>query len=188
MSHTPEIGFSNAALPKKGTIVVFCDNENRFGAGIESWPVHEALKKAMDAAEFKGRFGQVLDVLTPAGSEFDRVLVVGLGEVSKLVEFSWLRLGGKVWGKISKSARATVCLELPSEGKVDASQSADFALGMKLSAYRFNIYKTKENKKKTKKAPVAQFTVAELESIWSNCHSSVVLVNAKKESESMWHQ
>ncbi|MEE2641880.1 MAG: hypothetical protein VX768_14730, partial [Planctomycetota bacterium] len=42
----------------------------------------------------------------------------------------------------------------------------------------------KKRKKKAKKSQLAPFTVAELENLWKNCHSSIVLVNAKKGDQS----
>ena len=103
MSKIPSISFSAAKAPTKGTVVVFCDEDNTLTKSGEALDDNGVLSAAMKAADFKGGFGKTLGLYTPAETKLDRILLVGLGKLDKLSEHHWLRLGGKI-----RSAAASV--------------------------------------------------------------------------------
>ena len=129
------------------------------------------VAKAAGTAKFKGKSGGTLDLIAPAGLAADRLLVVGVGgegkasdgetkgsEVAKLNEpakpsepakpFEPANLGGIVVAKIGRGARASVLFDLPptiSPSTIDPGHAAaEFALGLKLRDYRFDLYRTKK--------------------------------------------
>ena len=72
----------------EGAVVVF---SSKNGDGFElSPPAKEfddntsgALIKAANASKFKGKFGQMIEIIAPAGVSANRVLLVGVGEKEK---------------------------------------------------------------------------------------------------------
>ena len=72
------------------------------------------------------------------------MLVVGVapGKDGKPLDFAVL--GGFVSGKLGKSKAVAAVFESPGE-PWDAGAAAEFALGVRLRAYRFEKYKTKKN-------------------------------------------
>ncbi|NKB51294.1 MAG: leucyl aminopeptidase [Rhizobiaceae bacterium] len=145
----PTIKFTAAAMPAKGTLVVFADGDNKLGAAGNALDKSGALTKAIKAAGFKGGFGKTLDILTPRDSDLDRMIVVGLGDVKKLTEFHWLRLGGRIRASVAGNVKVAVMVELPQgEGKkspsVGAKNCLDLGVGARLASYRFDRYKTKK--------------------------------------------
>ena len=134
------------------SVVVFAGKDLGFGAATVAYlgDAGEALvKKAATAAKFKGKPGSTLDLLAPAGFSADRLIVVGVGadkdtsaESSKEKPFDVTNLGGSVAGKLGRNAHATILFDLPRN--VPAAASADFAMGLRLRDYRFDLYKTKK--------------------------------------------
>ena len=142
------IAFAKPDLPAKGTLVVFRDEKGRSGTALDA-ELDAALQRAGAATRFEGGLGKTMDVLAPGGGELDRILVVGLGDMDKLDEQAWRRLGGTVAAALEKPAdkagKAAVSLALP-EGEVGVEQATDFATGATLRNYLFDRYKTKKRK------------------------------------------
>lgn len=140
------IAFSKPDLPSKGTLVVLRDANGRH-APLPA-ELDATLLRAAGAAKFEGGFGKTIELLAPADSELDRVVVLGLGEVSKLEPGAWRKLGGKAAAAlegVEKGGRAAVSLALP-EGDVAPEDAADFAAGLMLRLYLFDRYKTRKRK------------------------------------------
>ncbi|HBF28143.1 leucyl aminopeptidase [Rhizobium sp.] len=107
--------------------------------------------KASAAARFKSKVLSALDILAPAGSPLDRLIVIGAGKAADLTPHDWLRLGGTVAANLKGAEAATVFVD--ADG-LDVTPQAvrDFAIGMKLRNYAFDDYKT-ANKDEDDKAP-----------------------------------
>lgn len=138
----------------EGAVVIFSlKNED----GYEFRPPAEAydelsngaLTRAAEATDFKGNFGQMVELIAPAGAAANRVLLVGLGEMNKLNPLKAEQIGGKVIVKLMHSGEKNVTVIV---GKM--AESAAF--GMRLRSYKFDKYFTTE--KNIKKPSVEQVT------------------------------
>lgn len=148
MAPLPAITFSNLKQPASGNLVILCDENNAFAPSISTTLI-KALAAPLKIAKFKGKSGKSLELLTPAGSGYDRVAVVGIGPPDKLGEYDWVKLGGTIFKAVSGFGTATLMLDLPpSDTAITAANAADLAMGAKLSAYRFDAYKAKKEKAK----------------------------------------
>ena len=135
--------------------MLLSDGDNNLSASGNSINETGIISRAIKAAAFKGGFGKALTILTPSGTDLDRIVIIGLGDVSKLEEFHWLRLGGKITASLTGAQKAGVMLELPQSGddrqkSVTARQCTDVATGIRLSDYRFDHYKTSKTGKVVK--------------------------------------
>ncbi len=155
MPISPTLAFSTTTPPDSGTLVIFCDHENTLSASAAALNGDRLLSRAMKAAAFKGGFGKSLDIMIPEGTKFDRLILMGLGKLEDLTEYSWLRLGGKLVALLGKATKISIALDIPHGQTVTAQQIADAALGIKLGAYRFVRYKTDKEAKKTKPVKVS---------------------------------
>jgi leucyl aminopeptidase len=163
MSETIKIDYAalaglSAESPLTGdgakTVVIFASKDLDFGAATKTYlgESGEALvKKAAGAAKFKGKVGSALDIIAPAGFSADRIMVVGVGGEEAAAKangkdkrFDATNLGGTVAGKIGRGARGTILFDLPRQLEEPARAVADFALGLRLRDYRFDLYKTKK--------------------------------------------
>ena len=145
MSNYPAIAFTSASKPSKGCVVLLSDNNNGLSKTGQELDQSGQISSAIKALGYKGGFGKVLDIPAPADSKFDRILLIGLGDLEKLTEHHWMRLGGKVQSATASSKSVAVVMERSDEEAVTATQATDFAQGALLSAYRFDRYKTKSD-------------------------------------------
>ena len=146
-----------------GTLVVLAGADLALGAETRRilGAGADLLKRAAATAKFKGQSGQSLDILSPAGLAFDRLLVIGTAKKEGAPDF--LSLGGAIMGKIDGIAQVTLVFD-PAETPSDVGRAgADVMLGMKLRAYKFDLYKTKkkdDEKSSDKAAGKMQIAIA----------------------------
>jgi leucyl aminopeptidase len=155
MAELPKISFVEQAPTQTGVLIVLTDDGVRFGraAARAIAPAKELVARATKADGFKGKKLKTLEMIGPDGLKADRLVVLGVGKTRDLKATDWLKLGGVAMSKIPASAKAAaVVLDLP-DGKASAESAADFALGMKLRAYRFDRYKTKKKEDEEKDRP-----------------------------------
>ncbi len=152
-----KIGFIPFARPR-GVLVVFCDENLKFGSATQRIlsPIGDLLRRAAAADRFTGKNGTVLDLIAPGALAVPRLIVVGTGKASDAKPRDIVKLGGIAMGKVPPAApQATILAEFAS-GALKGRQIADLALGARLRAYRFDLYKTKrkEGEEKADKVEV----------------------------------
>jgi leucyl aminopeptidase len=162
MADSPQISFVDQLSPQTDTMIVLTDESLRLGrsAAKAADTARDQIARAAKADGFKGKKNGSLDLIGPAGLKADRLVVLGVGRRRDLKALDWLKLGGVAMSKVpAVSKTAGIVLELP-EGKVSAEEAADFALGMKLRAYRFDRYKTKKKDDDADKPSRAAVSIA----------------------------
>jgi leucyl aminopeptidase len=129
----------------RGVLVAFCGENLKFGPATKKAlsPAEEQLRRAAAADRFTGKNGASLDLIAPPGLDVPRLMVIGTGKDSELKPRDIVKLGGIAAGKVpSAAAEATILAEFGS-GALKPEQVADLALGIRLRAYSFDLYKTK---------------------------------------------
>jgi leucyl aminopeptidase len=146
MPRTVEISFSRTpkAISGPGTaLAVLLVAEGggiaEAAAGVDPG---NRVQRAIEVSEFKGKAMATLDIIAPADSPADRILLVGVGDPKAASEHDWARLGGQICSKFAKAAKVTVHLSLPG-AEIGGAEAAQVAMGILLRAYRFDRYKTK---------------------------------------------
>ena len=142
MPKTVTISFSPLAFPKSGSAVVFVGADGRPTARVADLMGEElarAIARAATIERFKGKSGTALILLSPLAG-LDKLLVIGTASEGEPLEATLL--GGQVAGKIG-SGPAAVMFDIPGL-ETTPGYAADFALGARLSAYKFERYKTKK--------------------------------------------
>jgi leucyl aminopeptidase len=142
MPKTLNISFSPLAMPKTGTAVIFVGADRRPTTRVAELLGEETLQAISRAAaieRFKGKAGSQLSLLAPGGS-LDKLIVIGTASEGEKMDVTLL--GGQVANKLA-SGQVHVLLSIPG---MEETQSCctDFALGAKLSTYKFDRYKTKK--------------------------------------------
>jgi leucyl aminopeptidase len=144
MAAVLKFGFTPLARAR-GVLVVFCEENLKFGPATQRLlsPLGDLIRRAAAADRFVGKNGSSLDIVAPTGLSVLRLVVVGIGKESGPKPRDIVMLGGYAMGKVpSAAARATIIAEFGS-GPLKANQVADLALGARLRAYAFDLYKTK---------------------------------------------
>jgi leucyl aminopeptidase len=151
-----KLEFAPFAAPAKGVLVLFCEEEVKFGSAARRalGPTGDLVRRAATADRFKGKNGSVLDLVAPAGLDASRLVIVGVGKARDLKTQDFVKLGGIAMGKIPAAAsEATLIADLPG-GAIKPERAADMALGLQLRAYAFERYKTKRKDDEDKSAKV----------------------------------
>jgi len=81
-----KIRFESPALPKSGIFITFVAEGGKLsGLGAKADTASGGhVARAIKAAKFEGKRDQMLDILAPAGTQFERIAVFGLGDPAKL--------------------------------------------------------------------------------------------------------
>jgi leucyl aminopeptidase len=142
MTDLARIQFAKPGRKLAGTVVALVGPDLALGPQARSLGLESAIARAAKTAEFSGKAKAILDMLSPAGTELDRLILIGTGAPAELGEKDWSDLGGAAMGALRKAKAATVLFERPDGAEPGKTAAADFAVGMKLRAYAFDKYKT----------------------------------------------
>lgn len=167
MPHLPTIVFAKPGKSPTGAAVILAAADNKI-SGAAREIAGPSLDKALAAADFKGKANSTAEILVPAGTDLDRLVVVGVGKPDELDESAWLKLGGTVASKAGKAKAISVLLDLDGE-EVGAASAADFALGVLLRSYAFDKYKTKKDDN-TKNELAAKITILTADPVGAKRH------------------
>ena len=100
-----------------------------------------ALSRAIIGGRFRGKAGQTIEVLAPAGLKAQRVLAVGAGTKAALKATDHETAGAHAYNAVKASGSKVLTL-YAADGSADACARA--AMGVSLASYRFDRYRTKE--------------------------------------------
>ena len=160
MSGSVKIAFGSLSAPKGSALVVFV------GADMKPAPTVTAqfgdleplIRAAAKASNFHAAQRTALDILAPAGLDASRLVVVGVATGKDNAPVDFITLGGFTFGKVNGAKRVEVAFEAPS-GTWDGAAAADFALGLRLRAYRFDKYKTRRKDSEDNGAEPPDFVI-----------------------------
>ncbi len=102
------------------------------------------LDRAVKAERYAAKSLTTLDIIAPEGIEAGRLAVVGIGDSSARTSDAWIRMGGKAATLFRNASSISVSADIPGVG-ISASELAEFALGIKLRGYGFDVYKTRRD-------------------------------------------
>ena len=140
------------------TAVAFIVFEDELPSGVAAADASSngAASRALALGRFKGSKGQTLDLLGsgPAG----RVLLVGAGvrEGGKIADLE--QAAATAYGAVKASGATTLTFDLTQLG---AEQAAHAAFGVRLAAYRFDRYRTKEKPEQKPSVSRVRFATSE---------------------------
>jgi leucyl aminopeptidase len=159
-----KISFAKPDLPRSGAIVAGIWEEGAMTPAARRLDEasHGAVARALAAsARFKGKKGELLPILAPAGLSVTRIVLAGLGKPESADANLYRELGGSLAAHLNGAGEsaAEVAVETGAGSKIgEAEAAAELALGAQLRSYRFDRYKTKE--KPERKPTLARLTVS----------------------------
>jgi len=145
-----ELSIKTAALPVKATgalVVYVAEDAEPAGGAASVWQATGLdWGKLTAASGFKGKQGQVLDLLAPPNVEAQRLLVLGSGKPGNGQSLSaWADRGGSLASKLMglKVTKAAVLLD---DEAATPDRVGELAAGLTLRHYRFDRYKSAAKK------------------------------------------
>ena len=146
------ITFAKSDPPKTGAVAILVPESKKLPPSLQklSKQSRGSIARALKEAKFEGKSGQIVQILTPAGTRLSRLLVFGVGKASNLKATNVEAVGGQLAAKLAKSGEKIVTvvvdmLEGAEQG--EAVLAAHVGYGALLRSYRFDKYKTKDKAK-----------------------------------------
>jgi len=132
---------ASAAFPDKAAhaLIVFEGQALSGRAAAVDQASGGAISRALSASRFTGAKDQLLDLPAPPGVAAARVLLVGAGKSDAFSDITAEHTAAQAYNAVKTSGLTSLRLELPAPGREPRA-----ALGVRLAAYRFDRYKTKE--------------------------------------------
>jgi leucyl aminopeptidase len=140
-----KISFVESVLPAMGAVVVLVEEGKKLSPAAKDLDKQTkgAVKRAIGASKFTGKKGQSLEIVAPAGSDLDRILLAGTGK--DFGELEQQNLGGNIYGKLKNSGSSETTVIVDAGTKDLTVAAANVALGARLASYRFDKYLTKQD-------------------------------------------
>jgi len=130
----------------KNIVILTSNGTKLLGAGKDLLDViGVSYIKISKAANFTGKKGQMLDLLTPNNIKANRVLIFGIGEEKNKNPKDFSKLGGAIIHQLISLKQEDVIIICD---EIEPTSLAKIAAGMKLRHYKFDKYKTKKSDKK----------------------------------------
>jgi leucyl aminopeptidase len=136
-------GDLSASLAEDSVLAVLAFEENVMSAAAQAadQAAGGAVARAVAAGRFKGAKGQALELLAPGGLKAGRLLVVGAGKKDGFDLLGIEAAAAAAFQAVKTSGLATLALQFDG---LSAEEAARAAFGVRLAAYRFDRYRTKE--------------------------------------------
>jgi leucyl aminopeptidase len=148
-----KVSFSSDRLLSAGFLVLAVTEGPHWGKTGKS--LNKKSDGLLDAASeknrFKGKKGETLTLISPAGLGIDRLVLVGLGEGKEMNPQRMAEAGGNAAAVIPQhlADEVTIALDLGKDAALPEGRvAAEFAQGFALRSYRFDKYFTKTPKDK----------------------------------------
>ena len=144
------VSFAEKLEDKGGTVVVLVSKGPTMSATARQidGKTGGALKRAMQAAKFKGEKGKLLEVLAPPKIAASRVLIAGMGLGKEVDDTGLQNLGGNVVSRLKTGGETQVTLatdKIRGCRIAQADMAAQIAFGGQLASYSFDKYFTKND-------------------------------------------
>jgi len=142
------LSFASPAAPKSGALVVLAYEDQALSghAKAADEATGGAISRAMKATEMTGKIGQIADIAGPDGTKARRIYVIGMGKTGDLSALKVREAAGGAALKLQAGKDKAATIQIDGDGSVmsAADIAANFAFGVRLKAYSFDQYKTKD--------------------------------------------
>lgn len=147
MSPTLKIAVSSKPVSRTGALVIYvAESGEPTGAAAGLWAKTGLdFAKVADATGFAGKPGHMIDLVTPAGLECDRLIILGRGKDGDLRSATaWTDRGGSLYAKLEGLGQETAAIVIDEPGQ-SPEYVAELLAGMRLRNYAFNTYKSRKD-------------------------------------------
>jgi leucyl aminopeptidase len=150
MSQRPEIRFVALDAPPSPVVAALVGADLAMPPLLKSMDQKSggAVTRAAKAAEFKGKTGGSIEILSPERLELTRLHLVGTARSEAATDTDWMRVGASAYAAVS--ARASAAFSLIAEAPEKTATAADelaavLAYGVLLRSYNFRKYRTRKS-------------------------------------------
>lgn len=141
-----------AEMSQADTIVILvpADTESLDIQGLDR-ATREQLERAMQVEEFSGRSGALLNVVAPVGSAANRIVLLGVGDLTDATRVDNEKAGAALITALNSAKAQDVVLntQLINAASNPSLKVAQIAHGMDLRGYHFDRYKSDSEDRNT---------------------------------------
>lgn len=149
--HAEKINFVDNLASTADTLVVF-SSSNRINNDFSRYDqlTSGQLTKALEINNFKSEFGDKIEIIAPNQLNYQRVVVIGLGDEASLTSAKLTSLGGNLSAHLEHKSINSIDIALDDLTQQTSlvHPSADIAHGISLRAYRFERYHSEKRTEK----------------------------------------
>ncbi|QOL26806.1 leucyl aminopeptidase [Thalassotalea sp. LPB0316] len=148
MSHAVQaetFSFNNDVNEQSDALVVFKSSEDTTGFSAFDQKTQGQLSRAIKANQFDASYNTFVEILAPTNLNYDRVLIVGLGDKT-LTKAQLTKLGGNIAGQLTSNNINEISV---SAEHFNAEQASFIAHGINLRAYSYDKYKKEKRQEKS---------------------------------------
>ncbi|WP_105168132.1 leucyl aminopeptidase [Pseudoalteromonas sp. T1lg23B] len=130
-------------LTRGDTLVLFQSADSKEEFKFLDKDTRAQLNKAVKSTAFSAQYGKSLELLAPIDSDYERIVLVGLGETDELTVAKMAKLGGDIHASLiqKKANKVAMSFERVSGLANNSELAAQFAHGASLRDHRFDAYK-----------------------------------------------
>ncbi|CAH9061022.1 Cytosol aminopeptidase [Pseudoalteromonas sp. CIP111854] len=130
------------------TLVLFNNTDRKNHFKFLDKDTQKQLSKALTSANFKAEYGKSVELLAPVDSDYERIVLVGLGKENELTHAKIAKLGGNIHAQLKEQNASQIVLAFEHvSGQVNNSElAAQFAHGASLRDHSFDVYKKQQDK------------------------------------------
>jgi len=147
-----KITFSELDLPKNGAVMIGISDPAKLhplAAKLDK-TLGGAIAKAIKMAKFKGEKGETISLVAPSGSDYDLVVISGVGKDEGRIDLTAQAVGAAIVPVLNKYKVKKATFVVEKVKRYD-ELAANIGYGALLRSYTFDKYRTtlKEDKKAT---------------------------------------
>jgi leucyl aminopeptidase len=142
------ISFSEISLVEGGALALFADGDKNLSASAKAVDAacDGALSRAVEGSNFRGKRGDKLEIIGPAGGP-SRIVLLGTGKGEELAADKVEEIGGALIAHLQASGESKINVAVDDVAGCEltnAQIAARMAAGIRVRSYRFDKYRTKE--------------------------------------------
>ncbi|BBN81441.1 putative cytosol aminopeptidase 1 [Pseudoalteromonas sp. A25] len=139
-------------LAEADTLVLFKNSQTSSDFSFLNEATRAHINKAVKSADFNADYGKNIQILAPIDSDYERIVLVGLGEKEALNEAKAAKLGGDIHAFLKSQNAKLIALAFDDVSGMASNDelAAHFAHGANLRDYRFDSYKKQKDEVQTR--------------------------------------
>ncbi len=149
-----DFNFTEKLVAKDAVILFFYEDDTKLGKIADNLDKQtgKAISKSLKTPEFKGQEGKTFILNSPFGTDFSKIILIGLGKAKSCTSETFMKSLAIGIKEASSFPSVSVVMENVKNPDVMASNGA---LAASLTTYRFDKYKTTGQKNKKELSSVS---------------------------------
>lgn len=168
-----EITFQNLSNVPAGVLCLGVFEDKIYTPSTTKWneKLNNALTQVIESSSFTGQLGQSLPFFSPSLSDFNKIILIGMGKKEQLTALQIQKIGGHLVSALADVCNNDIFFPIDELDNLSEEDTALYlATGLRLRSWKFKKYKTTKEEKEVKSKKIS-FLVSQpelAERSWKN--------------------